>query len=140
MAAEKRVIVCNFNCICHKADCKFYHAIADFDERMFFKNDIYSNINVRDYNETDPEGVRRVPCKSGQLCSKATCNFKHIISAEGREILNKKWFQEKRKFKVNKLISDLENDTISKIDAAKILKEIHGIKEKKTEDDSKTDK
>lgn len=124
-----RVIVCNFNCICNKSDCdKYFHSISDIEERMFFREQVYSSINPKEYNETDPEGVRKVPCKSGQLCTRKNCNFKHFISIEGRELLSKKWYQEKRKFKISKLISDLEDDSISKTDAATILRELYGIK------------
>jgi len=136
-----KVIVCNFNCICYKADCnkKFYHAIPDIEERKLFRDNVYSLINIKDYNETDPDGVRKVPCKNGHLCKFPKCNFKHFINVEGRILLSKKWMQEKKKLKVYKLISDLETDLISKEDAAKVLKDIWGITgtEKKEEKEDK---
>jgi hypothetical protein len=120
--------ICNFNCICFNADCKYSHAISDVDERKVFRDTIYSTINPKDYNETDPEGVRKVPCRNGQICRFKTCNFKHFINAEGREILNKKWYSDSKKIKMAKLIEDLETDKISKEDAAKILRDIWGVK------------
>jgi hypothetical protein len=119
--------VCNFNCICFK-DCKYLHAIPDVEERKLFRDTIYSTINPKDYNETDPDGVRKVPCKNGQICRFKTCNFKHFINAEGREILNKKWYMDSKKLKMTKLIDDLEADKVSKDEAAKILRELWGVK------------
>jgi hypothetical protein len=119
--------VCNFNCICIK-DCKYLHAISDVEERKLFRDTIYSTINPKDYNETDPDGVRKVPCRNGQICRFKTCNFKHFINAEGREILNKKWYMDSKKLKMTKLIDDLEADKISKEEAAKILRELWGVK------------
>ena len=120
--------VCNFNCICFNADCKYSHAISDVEERKLFRDTIYSTINPKDYNETDPDGVRRVPCRKGQICTFKTCNFKHFINAEGREIMSKKWYTENKKSKMSKLIDDLETDKISKDNAAKILRDMWGIK------------
>jgi hypothetical protein len=128
-----QIRVCDWNCICKISSCKKFHAIPESDDRNIFREKIYSSINVKDYNETDPEGVRRAPCRKGQICDRKNCNFQHRINAEGREILIKKWYQERKKLKVLKLIKDLEDDSISKEDAAKVLKDIWGIKEEKKE-------
>jgi hypothetical protein len=125
------VRVCEWNCICKIATCKKFHAINDVEDRNIFREKIYSSINYKEFNETDPEGVRRAPCRKGQICDRKTCNFQHRISSEGRELLIKKWYQERKKLKVLKLIKDLEEDSISKEDAAKVLKDIWGIKEEK---------
>lgn len=128
-----QIRVCDWNCICKISSCKKFHAIPDSDDRNIFREKIYSSINLKDYNETDPEGVRRAPCRKGQICDRKNCNFQHRINAEGREIIIKKWYQERKKLKVLKLIKDLEDDSISKEDAAKVLKDIWGIKEEKKE-------
>jgi len=128
-----QIRVCDWNCICKISSCKKFHAIPDSDDRNIFREKIYSSINLKDYNETDPEGVRRAPCRKGQICDRKNCNFQHRINAEGREIIIKKWYQERKKLKVFKLIKDLEDDSISKEDAAKVLKDIWGIKEEKKE-------
>jgi len=131
--------VCEWNCVCKVATCKKFHAIPDVDDRNIFREKIYSTINPKAYNETDPEGVRRAPCRKGYVCDRKNCNFQHRINAEAREILIKKWYQERRKLKVLKLIKDLEDDSISKEDAAKILKDIWGIKEGKKEEKEETE-
>lgn len=124
------ISVCKFNCICNRADCARFHVIADIDERNLFREKIYSTIKPKDFNETDPEGIRRANCRNGQVCIRKDCNYKHSdINEEGRKILNKKWFQERRKMRERKLIEDLEEDKISKEDAVKIIKELFGFKE-----------
>lgn len=132
-----QIRVCDWNCICKISSCKKFHAIPDSDDRNIFREKIYSSINVKDFNETDPEGVRRAPCRKGQICDRKNCNFQHRINAEGREILIKKWFQERKKLKVLKLIKDLEEDSISKEDAANVLRDIWGIKEEKKKSEEK---
>ena len=132
-----QIRVCDWNCICKVSTCKKFHAISDVDDRNIFREKIYSSINFKEFNETDPEGVRRAPCRKGQICDRKNCNFQHRINAEGREILIKKWYQERKKLKVLKLIKDLEEDSISKEDAAKVLKDIWGIKEEKKKSDEK---
>jgi hypothetical protein len=132
----ERISVCNFNCICFRKDCtKYFHAIDNVEDRILFRENVYSTINSKDYNETDPEGVRKAPCRFGLICRNKNCNFKHLINAEGREILTKKWYVERKKLKMAKLIEELENDTISKMDAAKLLKELWGVGKKEKEEE-----
>lgn len=139
MASQMKV--CNFNCICNKSECSmFFHNIADLNERHVFRENVYSTINPRDYSETDPNGVRKANCRKGQLCRFENCNFKHFISFEGRTILIKKWYVERKKLLINKLVEELEQDKISKLDAAKVLRDVWGIrkeKEAKEEEEAK---
>jgi len=49
--------------------------------------------------------------------------------------LTKKWYVERKKLKMAKLIEELENDMISKMDAAKLLKELWGVGKKEKEEE-----
>ena len=132
----ERISVCNFNCICFRKDCtKYFHAINNIDDRNLFREKVYSTINSKDYNETDPEGVRKAPCRYGHICTNKKCNFKHMINVEGRQILSKKWYVENKKLKMAKLVEELENDTISKMDAAALLKELWGVGKRESDDE-----
>lgn len=132
---KPQVRICSWNCLCKIPTCDKLHAIPDINDRTIFREKIYSTINPKEYNETDPEGVRRAPCKMGQICNRENCNFLHRINFEGRQKLIKLWYRESKNLKVRKLINELEEDSITKEDAAKILRDIWGIKEEKKEDD-----
>ena len=76
------------------------------------------------HNETDPDGVRLVPCFFGPLCGKTDCNFKHYCKFEFRkEVMNKEWNKVAYKSKKEKLITDLKAKySISDEDVEKLMK------------------
>ena len=115
---------CNFSCTCNREECDRKHYIEDSEDRATVKDIFDDNFDRKIHNETDPEGVRSVPCFFGPLCSKSECNFKHYCSFEFRmKIMNKEWRKISRKDNQEKVLSELvEKYSISDEDLEKISK------------------
>jgi hypothetical protein len=115
---------CNFSCTCNRDDCDRKHYIEDPEDRATVKDIYDDNFDRKIHNETDPDGVRNVPCFFGPLCSKAECNFKHYCSFDfRREIMNKEWRKISRKDNKDKLLSEMkEKYSISDDDMEKLAK------------------
>jgi hypothetical protein len=99
---------CNFSCTCNRDDCERKHYIDDIDDRKVIKDLYDANYDRRSHNETDPEGVRNVPCFFGPLCGKSECNFKHYCNYEFRSMMNKEWRKISRKDNKEKLLTELK--------------------------------
>ena len=108
------VKTCNFNCTCSHSDCSFYHHIPDVIDRIKFKELYDKTYDKTLHNETDPEGVRKMTCKFGLLCSKEDCGFKHFSNFTGRSLLIKSWKKEYKKQFGRILIDDIKADKLNK--------------------------
>lgn len=86
------VKVCNFSCSCIRDDCSFKHRVDDLELRKEFKNVIEANFDKSIHNETDPDGIRHIPCIHGFLCNNENCGFIHRCSFDGRIKIQKAWF------------------------------------------------
>lgn len=86
------VKVCNFSCSCIREDCSFKHRIEDIELRKEFKKIVDAKFDKTAHNETDPEGVRHVPCLHGLLCGKEDCGYKHRCSYAGRKEIQNEWY------------------------------------------------
>ena len=115
---------CNYSCTCNRDDCDRKHYIEDKSDRISIKQlfDRYYERGI--HNETDPDGVRNVPCFFGPLCSKNDCNFKHYCSYDFRkEIMNKEWRKLSRKENKEKLLDELQKKySISDEDMERLVK------------------
>jgi hypothetical protein len=83
--------VCNFSCSCVREDCSFKHRIDDIELRKEFKKVIDAKFDKTAHNETDPDGVRHIPCIHGFLCGKEDCGYKHRCSFVGRKLIIAEW-------------------------------------------------
>ena len=99
---------CNFSCTCNREDCDRKHYIDDINDRKVIKDLYDENYDRRIHNETDPDGVRNVPCFFGPLCGKSECNFKHYCNYEFRTNMNKEWRKISRKDNKEKLLTELK--------------------------------
>lgn len=88
MASAK---VCNFSCSCVRDDCSFKHRIDDLELRKEFKQIVDAKFDKNAHNETDPDGVRHIPCLHGFLCGKDDCGYKHRCSYVGRKLIIAEW-------------------------------------------------
>lgn len=115
---------CNFSCTCNRDECDRKHYIDNKDDRLKVK-EIYDKFYDKStHNETDPEGVRNIPCFFGPLCGKTECNYKHFCSFEFRkEVMNKEWFKYTRKNNKQQLLADMKAKyNISDEDIEKLAK------------------
>jgi hypothetical protein len=85
------VKVCNFSCSCVRDDCSFKHRIDDIELRKEFKKIVDAKFDKNSHNETDPDGVRHIPCLHGFLCGKEDCGYKHRCSFVGRKLIIAEW-------------------------------------------------
>ena len=100
---------CNFSCTCNRDDCDRKHYIEDIEDRKIVKDLYDENFDRKKHNETDPDGVRNVPCFFGPLCGKSECNFKHYCRYEFRvEVMNKEWRRISRKENKERLLAELK--------------------------------
>ena len=83
--------VCNFSCSCVRDDCSFKHRIDDLELRKEFKKIVDEIYNKDVHNETDPDGIRHIPCIHGFICGKEDCGFKHRCSFVGRKLIIARW-------------------------------------------------
>ena len=83
--------VCNFSCSCVRDDCSFKHRIDDIELRKEFKVIVDAKFDKNAHNETDPEGIRHIPCIHGFICGKEDCGFKHRCSFMGRKLIIAEW-------------------------------------------------
>ena len=83
--------ICNFSCSCVRDDCSFKHRIDTLELRTEFKKIFDEKFDKVNHNETDPEGIRHLPCIHGFLCGKEDCGFKHRCSFVGRKIMIAEW-------------------------------------------------
>jgi len=115
---------CNFSCTCNRDDCDRKHHIENKEDRAKVKELYEKHFDRKIHNETDPEGVRRIPCFYGPLCGKTDCNFKHYCKTEFRkEVMNKEWFKITRKSGKEKLFTEMkEKYSISEDDFEKMMK------------------
>jgi hypothetical protein len=115
---------CNFSCTCNRDDCSRKHYIEDIDDRKIIKDLYDANFDRREHNETDPNGVRNVPCFFGPLCSRSECNFKHYCCYEFRvNVMNREWRKISRKENKERLLNDLKTKyKISDEDMEKLVK------------------
>ena len=115
---------CNFSCTCNRDDCDRKHHITDKEERAKCKELYEKHFDRKIHNETDPEGVRRIPCFFGPLCGKSECNFKHYCKFEFRkEVIIREWNKDSRKIKKEKTIAELkEKYSISDEDVEMMMK------------------
>ena len=115
---------CNFSCTCNREDCDRKHYIENKDDRLKVKELYEKHFDRKIHNETDPEGVRLVPCFFGPLCGKTDCNFKHYCRFEFRkEVMNKEWYKITRKSGKEKLFAEMkEKYSISEEDFEKMMK------------------
>jgi len=86
------VKVCNFSCSCVRDDCAFKHRIDILELRKEFKAIVDEKFDKNSHNETDPEGIRHLPCLHGHLCNNEGCGFKHRCSFTGRKEIQNEWF------------------------------------------------
>jgi hypothetical protein len=84
--------VCNFSCSCVREDCYFKHRIENLELRKEFKIIVDAMFDKNIHNETDPDGVRFLPCHHGHLCNKEDCGFKHRCSFVGRKEIQNEWY------------------------------------------------
>ena len=115
---------CNFSCTCNRDECDRKHYIEDADDRVAVKELYEKHFNRSQHNETDPEGVRNVPCFFGPLCGNSECNFKHFCNADfRREVMIKEWRKLNRKDNKDKLLAELKTKyKISDEDMEKLQK------------------
>ena len=115
---------CNFSCTCFRDDCDRKHYIENIEDRKIVKDLFDANYDKRIHNETDPEGVRNVPCFFGPLCGKSECNFKHYCRYEIRaDVMNREWRKISRKENKERLLNDLKAKyKISDEDMEKLMK------------------
>lgn len=100
---------CNFSCTCNREDCDRKHYIEDIDDRKIVKDLYDANFDRREHNETDPDGVRNIPCFFGPLCSRSECNFKHYCRYEFRvEVMNREWRKISRKENKDRVLTELK--------------------------------
>jgi hypothetical protein len=83
--------VCNFSCSCVRDDCSFKHRIDDIELRKEFKVIVDAKFDKNAHNETDPEGIRHIPCIHGFICGKEDCGYKHRCSFVGRKLIIAEW-------------------------------------------------
>ena len=83
--------VCNFSCSCIRDECSFKHRIDELSLRKEFKEMVDSLYDKETFNETDPEGIRHLPCIHGFICGKEDCGFKHRCSFAGRKVIISAW-------------------------------------------------
>ena len=84
--------VCNFSCSCVRDDCTFKHRIDELELRKEFKKIVDTKFDKTAHNETDPDGIRHIPCLHGFLCGKEDCGFKHRCSFAGRKEIQSEWY------------------------------------------------
>jgi len=99
---------CNFSCTCNRDECGFKHYIENKDDRALFKDLYDSKFERKTHNETDPEGVRNVPCFFGALCSRDECNFKHYCNSTFRKEMNKEWRKIARKENRDRVLAEMK--------------------------------
>ena len=99
---------CNFSCTCNRVDCERKHYIDDINDRKAVKELYDYYFDRYEHKETDPEGVRNVPCFFGPLCGKSECNFKHFCNYEFRSMMNREWRKVSRKDMKERLLVDLK--------------------------------
>jgi hypothetical protein len=83
---------CNFSCSCTRDDCSFEHRIDNIELRKEFKKIVDMKFDRNSHNETDPDGIRHVPCFHGHLCNNESCGFKHRCSYSGRVEIQNEWY------------------------------------------------
>ena len=83
--------VCNFSCSCIRDECSFKHRIDELQLRKEFKEMVDTLYDKDSFNETDPEGIRHLPCIHGFICGKEDCGFKHRCSFDGRKVIIAAW-------------------------------------------------
>ena len=115
---------CNFSCTCNREDCDRKHYIEDINDRKIIKELYDEHFDRSKHNETDPDGVRNVPCFFGPLCGKSECNFKHFCRYEFRvEIMNREWRKISRKENKDRLLAELKTKyKISDEDMEKLMR------------------
>jgi hypothetical protein len=115
---------CNFSCTCNRDDCERKHYIEEKEDRILIKEIFDNHFDRKIHNETDPDGVRNIPCFYGSLCSKAECNFRHYCSFNfRREIMSKEWRKVLRKDNKDKVLTEMqEKYSISDDDMDKLAK------------------
>ncbi len=84
--------VCNFSCSCVRDDCSFKHRIDNLELRKEFKDIVDAIFDKNIHNETDPDGIRHIPCIHGYLCNNEDCGYKHRCSFSGRKEIQNEWF------------------------------------------------
>ena len=105
--------VCNSNCICVDADCKFTHLIA-YKERKVVKK-LYSSLsNIS--KEEPSNATRKKNCNFGQLCINQSCGFKHRLCFENREKLSVL-------YNYSKICPDKNEEKKSNSSSNKVMKE-----------------
>jgi hypothetical protein len=100
---------CNFSCTCNRADCERKHHVDNIEDRAEFKKLYESRFDRKIHNETDPQGVRLVPCYFGAVCGKADCNFKHYCNIEFRKEFSKEWFKVSRKAGKERILAEMKS-------------------------------
>ena len=115
---------CNFSCTCNREECDKKHFIEDPEDRIKVKEIFDKHFDRKIHNETDPDGVRNVPCFFGPLCGKPDCNYKHYCRIEfRREVMNKEWRKISRKENKEKQLDEFKAKySISDEDIERLLK------------------
>ena len=73
--------VCNLDCVCVDADCKFNHPISFKDRKVVRR--LFDNILNPDKNEPNSQ-LRKANCKFGKLCHNSNCGYRHRLSFANR--------------------------------------------------------
>ena len=115
---------CNFSCTCNRDDCVRKHYIEDPEDRVKVKEIFDKFYDRKIHNETDPDGVRNIPCFFGPLCGKSECNYKHYCKFEFRsEVMNKEWRKMSRRDNKEKLVEEMKKKyDISEEDMERLAK------------------
>jgi hypothetical protein len=115
---------CNFSCTCNREECDKKHFIEDQNDRIKVKEIFDKHFDRKNHNETDPDGVRNIPCFFGPLCGKPDCNYKHYCRIEfRREVMNKEWRKISRKENKEKQLDEFKAKySISDEDIERLLK------------------
>lgn len=106
--------VCNFSCSCVREDCSFKHRIDNIEHRKEFKKIVDEKFDKVNFNETDPDGVRHLPCLHGFLCNKEECGYKHRCSFAGRKEIQEEWYR-KNPLTQRKHLTTEDSDALKKL-------------------------
>jgi len=103
--------VCKYSCSCIREECSFKHRINDPELRNEFMEVVKNKFDKGLFNETDPEGIRHLPCIHGFLCEKEDCGYQHRCSFNGRKIIQKEWYESHPK-PIRKFLTIGDADTL----------------------------
>jgi hypothetical protein len=106
--------VCNYSCSCIREECSFKHYINNVELRKEFKLIVDEKFDKSIHNETDPDGIRNIPCIYSYLCNKEECGYKHRCSFIGRKEIQNEWYK-KHPYSMRKQLTLEDGEFLKKL-------------------------